>query len=316
MPVKIKTDGGTLPAVTGGAGDPYSGSWSPTIADGNFRLKWGGTAWTFPGAVKVKDGDVGTGAWVDTGYHGYPNPPTNLRVNSWSYTNAQAAWDYAPAGGAPIDYYHIVITDAAGTWLAQENSTDNLSPNWSVSPDTKYQFYVRSHSSNGLMSGFVGPLRIQIGHDVSYNYGYVTRQRYWQSAVLSGARNKDDPFWVTVPSSIAALSGMHWRNLRTPQSSVVTPGTNRTVNLIANNGDLGPINNTWGTILSGNNGDWAFNNAGSDLIWGLVARGSGWSTTGNGTYMLWCDQFWMDGTENYSNYEVVSTNPAVGNSYW
>jgi hypothetical protein len=47
-----------------------------------------------------------------------------------------------------------------------------------------------------------------------------------------------------------------------------------------------------------------------------VARGAGWSTTGNGYYMLWCDDFWVDGTYYYDNYEIVSWNPEQGNYYW
>lgn len=315
MPVKVKTGGGTLPALTGGAGNPYTGSWSPTIADGNFRIKWGGTAWTFPGTLKVKDGDVGTGVWVDTGYHGFPNPPSNLQISSWSYSNVQVVWDFAASGGAPIDYYEVVITDEASNWLDVENSTDNYSPNWGVSPDTRYQFYVRSHSSNGLQSAYVGPLRVQIGHDISYNYGWVNRQRPWQSNVVSGGHNRDDPFWVSVPSSVV-LDAMHWRNMRAPQSSAVTPGTSRTVNWILNGGDFGPINANTGTILSGDNRDYGFDNPGNGSNWGVVPRGSGWSTTGNSFYQLWLDSLWMTGTETYANWEVVSTDPAVGNSYW
>jgi hypothetical protein len=109
---------------------------------------------------------------------------------------------------------------------------------------------------------------------------------------------------------------MHWRNLQMLGVQVVTPYGNRTVNWIIAGQDFGPINNNTGTIYSHDNRDYPFANWGQDATWGIVPRGSGWSTTGNGAYMLWCDDFWCDGTEYYNNYEIVSTNPAVGNSYW
>jgi hypothetical protein len=55
---------------------------------------------------------------------------------------------------------------------------------------------------------------------------------------------------------------------------------------------------------------------GDDTYWGIDPVGSGWSTTGNSTYMMWCDDLWVDGTETYTQVEIVSSIPAQGNYYW
>lgn len=284
------------------------GAWR-TVADGKLRVKSSG-AWQSPGYCRVKSG----GAWRDSGYRGYPNPPSAPWVHSWGYGNLQAAW--SPASGGPaISSYHVVLTNVNGSWIHEEYSGDTYSPNYGVDQDTRYQVYVRSVGTNGLVSAWQGPLRVGIGHPATNNYGWVQRTRGWVSGQVSGARNKDDPFWVGVGGNIW-ITGMHVRNLSTPQSSVVAPGTNRGVDFVVYSGSYGTLNGSYGTIYSGFNMDHPLGNWGDGSAWGIVARGAGWSTTGNGYYMLWCDALWMSGTEYYDNYEVVSTNPAQGNYYW
>lgn len=291
-------------------GPPYSGTWQGG-SDGSIRLKWGGSGWSVPSYCRVRV----NGNWVDSGYRAYPNPPSAPWVNSWTYSNCQVAWNYAAGGGAPISYYEVVITDAAGNWLATENSTDNVSPNWGVSQDTRYRFYVRSVAVNGLASPFQGPLNVGIGHPSTPNYGYVQRSSDWNSDVVGGARNADDPFWVGVPGGVL-LNGMHISNYYTPMSSVVARGTNRDVNWVLYGQDYGSVVNNYGTLYSGGSLSHPLNNWGDGSPWGWIARGAGWSTTGNGTYMLWIEQLWLSGTYYYDNYEIVSWNPEQGNYYW
>lgn len=307
MPYQIKTGSGSAP--------PYGGTWTAVAAAGNLRIKWGGSTWITPAFAYIKSGNVGTGSWVDTGYRGYPNPPTSFGVSSWDHSNVAVTWAGPAAGGAPVQDYHSVMTNEAGTWLYEEYGTDGYM-NTAISHDTRYRYYVRTRSTSGLFSGFVGPINVQIGHPQVNTYGYVTRYRSWGSEILSGYRNMDDPFWVGVPDSVT-LSAMRWRNLQMPASGVTSPGTNRTVNYILEGADFGPINNDLGTIPKGHNYDRGFTNGPPHGgPWGLVARGVGWSTTGNPSLMLYCDYFDMIGTEAYANYELISTVPSQGNSYY
>ena len=291
------------------------GSWRQ-IADGNIRAKaYQEGTWRIPTKCYVKHGAMGTGGWHDTGYASYPNPPSAPWVHHWDYSNVQAAWNYAAGGGPPIAYYDVQLLYSDGNFWTSEASTDNISPMWGIGQDARCQIRVRSVGTNGLASAWQGNLRVGTGHPETYNYGWVQRTRGWESEHIGGARNRDDPFWVGFGGNIYA-SGMHWRNLRTPQSSVVSPGTNRSVAWIVYGNEYGVIHNNYGTIYSGSSIDHPLGNWGDGNPWGIVARGAGWSTTGNGTYMLWCDDFWCSGTEYYNNWEVVSTNPAQGNYYW
>ena len=235
-------------------------------------------------------------------------------VQAWNYTDTLTGFS-GPSGGPPIDYYHIEKLNSGGTPVEGYYDTSG-SRWWSTPQDTRWQFRVRSHGINGLFSNWVGNLRVGIGHPETYNYGWVERTRGWTSDTASGYRNKDDPFWVGVPHRVY-LTSLHWRNLRTGgMSSVVCPGTNRDVDWVSDGGDFGTIRNNTGTVYNGHNWDHAFGNWGDGSRWGIVARGAGWSTTGNGYYMLVCDGLWCHGTEYYDNWEHVSTNPGQGNYYW
>ena len=283
-------------------------AWVGPIADGKVRVDINGQ-WITAGYVRVKD----AGVWKDTGYRGMPNPPSAPTIAEWNFSTVRAVWSPAAAGGAAIAHYEVQLLAQGGGLLQSENSTDTSSPYWAVNQDTKYQIRVRSVATNGLTSAWMGPVKPQIGHAETYNYGYVERTRPWSSPHLSGGRNRDDPFWVTVWNRVW-LTGMHWRDLYTPQSGAVSGTATRTVNLIHGGVDAGVIGP--GEVINHNNADRSYAVWGNNTAWGVVARGSGWSTLSNPYYMLHVVDFWCDGTEYYDNYEVVSTNPAVPNSYW
>ena len=303
-------------------------TWQGPIDNGKLSTRWG-NGWINPTLVNAKTSDNaasgsaavtngGYGAnprWVDTGYRGYPAVPSWLGIYGWDYSNVSLQWS-AGSGGAPVTAWHLVQTDESGNWLNQVEVSASPWGNFGVSWDTRYQFYVRAKAASGLYSGYQGPLKASIGHPVQYQYGYVNRQRPWQSPNQSGARNKDQPFWATVPSSVA-LDGIHWRNLHLAYSGAVTPGTNRVVNFVILGVDYGSLNGVYGSIWTGDNRDHPFyGNVGDGSAWGIVPRGTGWSTTSNPQYMLYADGVWLTGTETYANYEIVNTIPEQGNGYW
>ena len=288
---------------------PFAGGWVGG-SDGSIRLRWSGV-WQTPSYMRMRVG----GNWVDSGYRAFPNPPSDPWVNSWDYSNVQAAWNYAAGGGAPISYYEVQLLNASGGLWASENSTDNVSPNWGIGQDARAQIRVRSVGVNGLTSAWSNLLRVGTGHPSTPNYGYVQRTQDWNSDLVGGARNADDPFWVGVPGGVL-LNAMHISNYYTPMSGVVARGTNRDVNWVLYGNDYGSVVNNYGTLYSGGSISHPLNNWGDGSPWGWIARGAGWSTTGNGYYMLWIEQLWLSGTYYYDNYEIVSWNPEQGNYYW
>jgi hypothetical protein len=290
------------------------GGWAGPVGDGNLRVKWGGP-WISPAYVYHKMGDLGGGYWRDTGYRGYPNPPQSIWVHAWDFNNVALGFTGPAAGGAPTVAYNLVQTDSAGNWLNQVEVGGSPWGNFGVGQDGYYQFYVRSKSAAGLYSGFTGPVRVKIGHTETGYWQTEGRTEGWTSETASGYRNKDDPFWVGIPPSVI-LTSMHWRNLQMPGSSVVTPGTNREVNWVFAGQDYGTIRAQLGTVYKGNNTDWAFNNWGDWNPWGIVARGAGWSTTGNTNVMLYTDGLWCHGTHHYNVDVYYVTRYHEGNSYW
>lgn len=302
----------------------WSGAWQGPVADGNVRLKWGGSSWISPAAVRMKTGStVGAevppfgGGWTDTQYHGYPNPPSVAWVNAWGYGNLQAAWNYAAAGGAAIAYYHVVLTDVNGAWLSEENSTDNVSPNWTVAQDTRYMVYVRSVAVNGLASPFQGPLKVGIGHPSTPNYGYVQRTRPWYSQIngnwYKDAYNGGEGGTVVFVPNTVLITEFHVNMVTNNSfSSVISPWNNRTMSHIFAGAD-------WTDVIQANNPysgiEYGFNNWGGDNYWGYILRGAGWTVSPGGVARC-VGQFGVAGNEYYNNYEVVSWNPEQGNYYW
>jgi hypothetical protein len=286
------------------------GSWRQ-IGNGGVRVK-AGNDWSYPTYVYAKPEGQG---WRDTGYRGYPNPPQSIWVHDWNFGAVALGFTGPAPGGAPVSYYQLVQTDSNGNWLNTANVGGSPWGNFGVGEDGYYQFYVRSFSAAGLASAFTGPVRVRIGHSEQGYWATENRTQGWESEHLSGARNKDEPFWVGFGSDVH-VTGMHWRNLRTPMSSVVSPGTNRTVEWIVFGTGFGYIHETYGTVYSGSNIDHGLGHDGNGQPWGIVARGAGWSTTGNGTYMLWCDNFWCSGTYTYQVQVYYVTRNYQDNGYW
>ena len=289
------------------------GSWKQ-IGNGGVRVKSGGS-WSYPTYVHAK---LEGGGWRDTGYRGYPNPPQSIWVHAWSHSAVALGFTGPAAGGAPVAAYQLVQTDSNGNWLNQVEVGGSPWGNFGVSMDGLYQFYVRSKSAAGLYSGWAGPVRVRIGHSETGYWATENRTRGWESEHIGGARNRDEPFWVGFGSNVS-IGGMHWRNMRTPMSSIVTPWGNRTVNWIIYGGDWGDISGSVGEVRSSGANAWydyPFGNQGDGNPWGIVPRGAGWSAVSNGTYMLWVDDFWCSGTETYQVSVYYVTRNYADNSYW
>jgi len=306
---------GTLRAKSGGA-------WVGPIADGNLAVKVNG-AWVRPQYCKVKSG----GVWRDTGYKGYPNPPGDPAVYAWDYSNVQAYWGYAADGGPPIDYYEVQLLTSDGSLWASENSTDNISPSWGIGQDARAQIRVRSHGANGLVSAWSNNLRVATGHAETYNYGWVQRTRGWSTGGGIGYEG----YWnnlagFAVPSSIL-VNAVHWQIWSTDgiPMSVWPPayvsGGNRHVCIQLNESYVWERPN-WPPSIDGWDG---VNYPGGLTYWGNGGR-TGFVCRNRNEDSNGADNPWAGvridgyvtiyGTEYYNNWEVVSTNPAVGNSYW
>ena len=286
-----------------------NGGWA-AASNGNIRVKWGGN-WQTANYVYRKT----NGVWQDSGYRGYPLAPQSIWVHAWSFSAVALGFTGPPAGGAPVAHYELLQTDSNGNWLGHVAVGGSPWGNFGVGEDGYYRFYVRSVSTGGLYSGWTGPVQVRIGHSEQGYWATEGRTAGWESEHIGGARNKDDPFWVGFGGNVI-IQGMHWRNLRTPMSSIVRPGTNRDVNWVIYGQDYGSIGNNYGTVYSGSSIDHPFGHRGDGSPWGIVARGAGWSTTGNGTYMLWVDDFWCSGYYEYNVDVYYVTRYYQDNGYW
>lgn len=296
------------------------GVWRGPVADGIVSVKSNGV-WVAASAIYAKKG----GAWVNTGYTGYPNQPSTVWVQQWDYANTLTGFN-GPSGGPAIDFYHIERLDANGTPV--EGYYDTSGSRWWGTPqDTRHQFRVRSHGANGLFSDWSGPyLHVGIGHPETYNYGYVQRTRGWQTGGSIGYEGYfNNLAGFAVPSSVL-VTAVHWQLWSTDgiPISVWPPayvsGGNRHVNIHLNESYIWErpnwpanldgwdgVNYPGGLIYWGNGGRTGFvcrninEDGGPDNPWAGV-RVDGYVT--------------ISGTEYYDNYEVVSTNPGQGNYYW
>lgn len=290
------------------------GSWYAP-PNGNLRTRYGGD-WRAANNCYIKIGGVGAGYWYDSGYRGYPAVPSTPWVTGWDYSNINVGWS-GGSGGAPVAYWQLQRLDVNGNQMNLDNYGGGGSNNYGVNWDSRYQFRVRSVSTGGLVSDWSGLLRVGIGHPQQDTNGYVNHTRGWE-AHFSGGANANEWMAVVVPSNVS-LNAIHWRNLFTPMSSSVTPGTNRDVDWIFFNNDYGTIRNNLGNVASHTDMDYGggiSGNQGNGSYWGIVPVGSGWSTTGNGTFMLWVDDLWFDGVETYQNWELISRINEQGNYYW
>lgn len=302
MPIRVKSG-----AIGGG-------SWQGPIADGMLRLKSGaigGGSWLSPAYCKVKVGAIGGGYWQDSGYLAYPNPPSAPAVYTWNYDNVQVYWNYA-SGGPAIAYYEIQMLDEGGSLLNSENSTDNLSPNWGVSHDTRYQYRVRSVGANGLVSAWQGNLRIAIGHPSVTCSRVVTRTRdWWVNQVIDPTGYVNQCSCITVPSRVTASyfrANLHLNYGWTPSPPAYFYSGTR---------DFWRVNGTLiDKVLWPNPADftyaWSRNTPGPV---GVYAAGSGWGTSA-GSVFTYKGDITASGTEEYDATEYYTCVSEVGNSYW
>jgi Fibronectin type III domain len=286
-------------------GDAGGGSWV-TASDGDVHVKWGGTTWINPSFVKVKWG----GGWLDSDYRGYPADPTGLAVNAWTYTSASVKWS-AGSGGAAASTYEVQLRNQSGGVI--QTSTDSSSPSitFSLSEQTKYQFYVRAKTASGLYSGWTGPLRIQTGRAATSTTTTEPAIRSWSKAANVNAW-KDHPVGVVVPSTVVMKSIRYQLSANAGFTSVLSPYNNREIKLWLNNSDAYAVRN-W---LNPVDQTLPLNNAaiGGLNVQGFICRGSGWSSYSTGTQRV-VGTVTVTGDENYDKVVTVTT-PAIANSYW
>lgn len=293
-----------------------SGAWY-NVPNGRLNIRYGGV-WRSANYCYIKIGNVGGGYWYDSGYRGLPGMPGDPAVYAWDYSNIGIYWS-ASSGGAPVTNYIVQSLDSSNNVTGQWDVGTATSFSIGVSQSTLYQFRIYARSAGGLQTGPSGSLRVGIGHPQQDNYGYVQRSRGWSSHVTQTAFNRDNFIVVTVPSSVQ-INAVHWVNLRSPQSSQLMSPPARDILWVVNGAPTTTIRNQFGLPTS----PWTFDYAGAPIngqggggnVWGIVPQGTGWSNSGNSTYMLWLDDFWFDGTEFYQNYELVSSVPAQANYYW
>lgn len=293
----------TLRAKSGGA-------WVGPVGDGNLRVKVNGV-WVSPTSCYVKSG----GAWRNTGYVGPPSQPSAVWVQAWDYTQTLTGFS-GPSGGPAIDYYHIEKLNAAGTPVEGYYDTSG-SRWWSTPQDTRWQFRVRSHGSNGLWSDWSGPyLKVGIGHPETYNYGYVQRTRGWSAGGdIGGAGTVNNLAGFGVPGNVIC-SSIHWYLWMSDGSSTISiyppayvENGDRYIEIILNESYVYDRPN-WPSPLDG----WDY-----PQFWGNGGRTGFVAREGGEAGWLWKQVYgyiWLGGTEYYDNYEIVSTNPAQGNYYW
>lgn len=287
------------------------GAWRQ-VGDGRLYIKWGGS-WRLANYCYRKT----NGNWVDSGYRSYPNAPSGIRVASWDFGQVTPYWDAPAAGGAPVSYYHVVKTDAAGNWVAQVN-TGAQQYSFGVSQDERCQFYVRSIGPSGLASAFNGPLRCQIGHNEQGHYVTDNLTRPWDSLSAGQAENVNGYRNTThiryVPNSVEVSSW--YMNLRENPGwaiSKLSPGTNREIYHVFRNAIQ------WAGVLDWSEplvGWFSYVHWGENNWWGFyVSDNIGWTSSPTGTQRF-VGEFRIHGTEHYTQQRYVIDVNYAGNSYW
>lgn len=147
-----------------------NGQWT-SILPGHLAVWWGG--WVYPNTMQVWQ----DGAWHDTGYTSYPNPPQTFGQTS-DYGTVNLTWAYPAAGGTPPHHYDVQKCDSNYTPL-ESGTTTGGSASYSVSQDTLYVFRVRSVTAAGLVSGWQD-IRLGIGHPQATGSRVVRRSRPWR----------------------------------------------------------------------------------------------------------------------------------------
>jgi len=294
------------------------------IGNGKAYSRWGG-GWFPVKLIRGKSGPVGSGGWVDGGFTGQPALPSVPWVSAWDYNNVIFNWN-AGAGGVPIAYYRYILDRTNDGARIVDGTTTATSVMIGINWDCNYLFYVEAVGINGVRTGWSNGNgstqngRVGIGHPRQDSYGYVWHSTPWSSEVQWNYRHRDELFGVYVTNDIH-LTQVTWTNLRT-SDGVVSIGTNRTVQLYANNADQGPINN-WlpggAQVLSSNAYAWyqiALDNFGNNAYWGIIPREIGWAVPNGPGYILFADAVQLFGDRFYQQWEIVSTVPEAGNFWW
>jgi hypothetical protein len=300
-----------------------SGAWAD-VANGNLKIRSNG-AWQSANYCYIRSG----GVWRDSGYRGYPLVPQSLAVSpgaapyNWSFSQVTVQWAAPAAGGAPVDHYQVVKTDANGSWVSAVD-TGATSYTFGVSNDERCQFYVQSVSAAGLPSGFIGPVRVQIGHPEVGHYANVQHNEPWNSAMVSvNLYLQSYTVTIFVPSDVLVSSWYTnlrndtagWAKLSPDPSNTAPPGGRRLFDVFRN----APQWTDWHNRLDVPN-PWAppwraMNHWGENQGWGYAIDGTGYSAGPTGGFRIY-GEFQIFGTRYYDvNTYFIDTN-RVDNSFW
>lgn len=274
-----------------------------TVADGTLRLQVG-DAWVYPSSFKIQSG----GVWRDSGYSGFPSPPTSFAVNAWDYDSVSVKW-VAGVGGSPVSGYDIQLKNSANTvTISTQSDTASPSADFAVVKDTKYQLFIRSKTSTGQVSDWVGPLKIAIGHAAftTYTDDPATRAYSLSKSVIG---YKDAAVGPTIPTSVDVQTIQY--NITNDFSGVLSPYGTHSISRWGNSAEKEQF--SWlsqSVNVTVNVADYASNGG----VQGMICRGTGWSTAASGSFVA-TGTITVNGIEHYTAHNPHS-NPAVANGYW
>lgn len=121
-----------------GISSKRSGSWS-TPASGSIRVKSGGS-WRTAVSVRVKQ----NGAWVNSGYVGYPNAATGFTGGGGNGDNRQVTFYWAaPSGGATPTGYRLYIYDSNNNQYGSPVDVGNVTSYTHTFASANSTWYVR-----------------------------------------------------------------------------------------------------------------------------------------------------------------------------
>lgn len=306
----------TIRVKTGAVG---GGSWRAPTADGDIRLKWGGTAWKYPAMIRVKDGGVGGGVWRDSGYRGYPNEPRGLNVDVWDNTNfdnISVDWALPVAGGAPVHHYEVQMLNASGGLRATKTPSAPPTSGFAVDENDKIQFRVRSVTAAGLVSDWTTYLRVLMGHKEQGHYRAENRTRSWFEQV-------NGPWWdnayiggetvVRVPDAVTVRKLHYDLRAQGAFTSVLSPYGNREIRSVRYSVDKEIMN--MGAPYTVVDGGWDHDGDSAHPWWGIRLHGIGWSGDAGGAYKV-LGTFGVEGVETYQVQVYVVDVAYRANSYW
>jgi hypothetical protein len=302
------------------------GAWR-AATNGRLWIKSGG-AWRVANYCHIKSG----GAWRDSGYRGFPNPPTAPTVASWSFTAVNVSFS-GPSGGAPVDHYEIVMTNSnlnpdvnypassANILQGFSNNTSG-SASFGVAEDWQVAFFVRSVTAAGLKSAWVAGHRAQIGHTEQGYYANEGRTRGWQNAVnCTGGpnqppRHRDEIVQIYVPNTVTMTQWNIYCVVTFSSYVSAAPPNNHQVYQWVNGAQGGLFEGApWNTSSL----DYALGIAsvnGQNNYWGLMPRGLGWSPAGVSDAQLLYAALTISGTEAYTVSVYYVTRAYLANAYW